>query len=60
VTGITESLYSVSQLGWKARQFHKRMMQCVLNDAGLQGSDVTCQAVTLESVRDDTRSPATN
>lgn len=60
VTGITESFSSVSQLGWKARQFHRLMMQCALNDSALQGRDVTCQTLTLENVHDDIRKTTTN
>jgi hypothetical protein len=53
VTKITESLSSVSQLGWRARQFHKLMMQCVLNR-----SANPCP--TLSEVPDDIREPTTN
>jgi hypothetical protein len=53
VTNLTESLSSVSQLGWKARQFHRLMMQCMLNP------DAT-PCPTLSTVPDDVRKPSTN
>jgi hypothetical protein len=54
VTNVTESLWSVGQLGWRARQFHRLMMQCVLNSS-VQG----CPA-RLSEIPDDLRKPATN
>jgi hypothetical protein len=54
VTHITESLSSVGQLGWKVRQFHRLMMECVLNDKA-RG----CPA-QLHQIPDDTRKPTTN
>jgi hypothetical protein len=54
VTNLTESLSSVSQLGWKTRQFHRLMMQCILNSA-VPG----CPA-RLSEIPDDLRKPTTN
>jgi hypothetical protein len=54
VTGLTESLSSVSQLGWRTRQFHRLLMQCVVNS-----TPVGCP-VTLSDVPEDVRKPTTN
>ncbi len=52
ITGSTEALVSVLQLGWRARQFHKEMMRCVVN------SQLACP--TLSNVAEDLRNPSTN
>ncbi len=54
VTGLTESLSSINQLGWRARQFHRLMMQCVVNS-----STPGCSA-RLSEIPDDLRKPSTN
>jgi IPT/TIG domain len=54
ITNLTESLSSVGQLGWKARQFHRLMMRCILN-SGTEG----CPA-RLSETHDDLRKPSTN
>jgi len=54
LTQLTESLSSVSQIGWRARQFHRLMMQCVLN-SGTQGCPVR-----LSEIPEDIRKPTTN
>jgi hypothetical protein len=54
ITGITETLSSVSQLGWRVRQFHRLMMECVVN-----GKTPGCPA-KLSEIPDDTRKPTTN
>jgi IPT/TIG domain len=54
VTRTTESLSSVYQIGWKVRQFHRLMMQCVLN------SDIRGCPARLSQIPDDIRKPATN
>ena len=55
VTQTTEALFSMKQLGWKVRQFHRRMMQCVAC-----GAKPGCRAwPTLSDIPDDVRNPST-
>jgi len=54
VTNITETISSVGQLGWRTRQFHRLMMQCVVNPM-VDG----CPA-RLSCIPDDIRKPSTN
>jgi hypothetical protein len=55
-TNATESLSSLYQLGWRIRQFHKNMMQCVVNSSlPICGSNLK-----LSKLPEDLRKPSTN
>jgi hypothetical protein len=50
----TESLFSVQQLGWRARQFHRHMMQSMINEAKYG------YWPRLSTTPEDERKPTTN
>jgi hypothetical protein len=58
VTNTTEALSSIQQLGWKARVYHKLLMQCI---ATLKSRNCTLDPeLRLSNIPEDVRNPLTN